>query len=104
MHALYAERASDVSPSALLISAVAGEGVEALFGAINTGLFPARTLRRILLDPAQGRLRSWLHEHCDVRSETYGEGDDPYALEVMMSDREILEFDAMRAEEALIEG
>jgi len=54
---------------AVLISAVTGEGVDALLAAIEQGLLRSATLVRIVLKPEDGRARAWLHRNGEVLSD-----------------------------------
>ncbi|MBD3771515.1 MAG: GTPase HflX [Rhodobacterales bacterium] len=54
---------------AVLISAVTGEGVDALLAAIEQGLLRSATLVRIVLKPEDGRARAWLHRNGEVISD-----------------------------------
>ncbi len=50
----------------MLISAVTGEGIEALGAAIEARLAVGRVLIELELDPADGAGLSWLHRHTEV--------------------------------------
>jgi GTP-binding protein HflX len=54
---------------AVLISAVTGEGIDALLAAIEQGLLRSATLVRIVLKPEDGRARAWLHRNAEVLSD-----------------------------------
>jgi GTP-binding protein HflX len=54
---------------AVLISAVTGEGIDALLAAIEQGLLRSATLVRIVLKPEDGRARAWLHRNGEVVSD-----------------------------------
>ena len=54
---------------AVLISAVTGEGIDALLAAIEQGLLRSATLVRIVLKPEDGRARAWLHRNGEVLSD-----------------------------------
>jgi len=50
----------------VLVSAITGEGIEALAAAIETRLSAGRVLIELTLDPADGAGVSWLHRHTEV--------------------------------------
>ncbi len=51
---------------AVLLSAVTGKGVDALFAAIERGLLRSATKVRVVLRPEDGRARAWLHRNGEV--------------------------------------
>nr|WP_321362085.1 GTPase HflX [uncultured Hyphomonas sp.] len=51
---------------AVLLSAVTGKGVNALFAAIERGLLRSATKVRVVLRPEDGRGRAWLHRNGEV--------------------------------------
>jgi GTPase len=57
-------RAEDKRP--VLVSAVTGEGIAALGGAIEARLAAGRVLIELVLEPADGAGVSWLHRHAEV--------------------------------------
>jgi len=50
----------------ILVSAITGEGIEALDAAIEERLSAGRVLIELNLDPADGAGVSWLHRHTEV--------------------------------------
>ena len=50
----------------VLLSALSGEGVEQLTGAVERRLRKSRVVLDLLLDPADGAGVSWLHRHTEV--------------------------------------
>src|ERR1700751_3634296 len=50
----------------VLVSAITGEGIEALDAAIEAQLAAGRVLIELVLDPADGAGVSWLHRHTEV--------------------------------------
>jgi GTPase len=67
-----AARQSDRRP--VLISALTGEGTDALIAAIESALTRARLTLDVAIDYADGAGMSWLHRHAEVLSRD--EGDD----------------------------
>jgi GTP-binding protein HflX len=88
---LLAGRAPSQTPSAVLVSALTGDGVADLLTAVETGLFSRRKLRRVLAPATDGRLHAWLHANCDVVAEQATEGGDTW-LDVRMSDADAQRF------------
>jgi GTP-binding protein HflX len=50
----------------VLVSALTGEGIDVLTGAIESRLTSGRGVLQVLLDPADGAAVSWLHRHTEV--------------------------------------
>ncbi len=50
----------------VLVSAITGEGIDALLAAIESRLAAGRVLVEVELDPADGAGMSWLHRHTEV--------------------------------------
>jgi GTPase len=50
----------------VLVSAITGEGIDALLAAIEARLSAGRELIELVLDPADGAGVSWLHRHTEV--------------------------------------
>jgi GTP-binding protein HflX len=48
------------------LSAITGEGIDALDAALETQLAAGRVLIELVLDPADGAGVSWLHRHTEV--------------------------------------
>ncbi len=86
--ALLTTRAEGHAPPAVLVSALTGEGVEALLFEIESQLFRNRRLRAVSIRSADGRARAWLHENCEVQSEAMA-GDADLTLQVYMSDTDV---------------
>jgi GTP-binding protein HflX len=59
--------ARNASPPAL-VSAVTGEGIEALLGAIDSRLAAADVTVDVIVQPQDGKLLAWLYENADVVS------------------------------------
>jgi GTPase len=66
---------------AVLVSAISGEGLDALRDAIEGRLAESRIVLEIVLDPADGAGLSWLHRHTEVMARSVGE-DGRMALTV----------------------
>ncbi|MFX0540303.1 GTPase HflX [Roseovarius sp. S4756] len=84
-----AERTEDVQA----LSAVTGEGMEALVSLIGTMLTGDTRVEQIDLPYAEGRKRAWLHEQGVIEEEAQGE--DGYRLTVRWTARQRAEFDAL---------
>ena len=56
-------------PGRVALSAVTGEGTDALLGAIDARLAASRVERCYRLDPAEGAAIAWLHEHGEMTGE-----------------------------------
>ena len=50
------------------VSALTGEGIDNLLGAIEDRLARGRSLVEVTLDPADGKGLHWLYEHAEVMS------------------------------------
>jgi GTPase len=87
-HVVLAEcqRRDDVVP----VSAVTGEGIEAMRLLLSDRLTVARRLRHIELSPNDGAGRAWLHAHGSVESES-GEGDVA-TISVRLSDADFARY------------
>ncbi|MFD1611916.1 GTPase HflX [Sphingomonas tabacisoli] len=83
-----AARREDVA----LISALSGEGVEALQRLMSDRLTGANRVRHVELPIGNGAAAAWLHEHGEVLEETIG--DERIAYEVRLSDRDWDRFQA----------
>ncbi|MGI8526132.1 MAG: GTPase HflX [Pseudolabrys sp.] len=55
------------------VSAISGEGIDALLAAIQARLAEHRLTIDLLVDPADGAGMSWLHRHAEVLDKQYGE-------------------------------
>ena len=63
--------AQDLGPreaTPLAVSALTGEGMDRLLGAIEDRLARERSLVELTLDPADGKGLHWLYEHAEVMS------------------------------------
>jgi GTP-binding protein HflX len=67
-----AERRSDNRP--VLASALTGEGLDTLLGAIEARIARARVVLDLSLDPADGAGVSWLHRHAEVIAKEMRDG------------------------------
>ena len=65
----------------ILVSALTGEGIDSLIGAIETRLAQGRTTLDLLLDPADGAGVSWLHRNTEVMAKSM-RPDGQYAITV----------------------
>ncbi len=57
----------------ILVSAAKGEGLDALFAAIDQRLGIADEIVSLTIPPQEGRLLAWLHEHTDIVERSSGE-------------------------------
>lgn len=62
--------AREADPPAILVSALKGEGLDALVEAMELRLLEDTELVHVELAPSQGEARAWLHAHGDVLSES----------------------------------
>ena len=85
-----AERTDDVQA----LSAVTGEGMQALVDRIGGVLTGDARVEELLLPYAEGRRHAWLHAHGVVEHEA--QGDDGYSLTVRWTARQRAEFDALK--------
>jgi GTP-binding protein HflX len=74
----------------LAVSAVTGEGCDALLQAIEARLFPQRHRLTLTLGHDQGRAVSWLYDHGEVVARE--EADDATQLTVELTEREYFQF------------
>ena len=81
-----AARRADVLP----VSAMTGEGVDALLAVINEHLGEERHKRSLLLGFTEGRKRAWLHERGLITTEKQTE--EGWAVEVFWTDRQAQQF------------
>jgi len=65
-----------------LVSAVTGEGIEALTAAIEARLGAGRVLIELQIDPADGAGVSWLHRHTEVLHKAMDENSGRLAMTV----------------------
>jgi len=84
-----AERSENVQA----LSAVTGEGIQALVDRLGAMLTGETRLEEIALPYAEGRKRAWLHQNGLIEDET--EGEDGYRLTLRWTARQRAEFDAL---------
>ena len=89
-----AKRAAGHNPTALMVSALTGQGTDELLFAIEAALFRNRRLRHVTIPAADGRLHAWLHKNCEVASEHLS-GESDYNLEVYMTDTDVARLQAI---------
>ena len=89
-----AKRAAGHNPTALMVSALTGQGTDELLFAIEAALFRNRRLRHVTMPAADGRLHAWLHKNCEVASEHLS-GESDYNLEVYMTDTDVARLQAI---------
>ncbi len=92
--AVLASRAAGHNPPALMVSALTGQGTDALLFHIEAALFRNRRIRQVTIPAADGRLHAWLHNNCEVASEHLS-GESDYNLEVYMTDADVARFRSM---------
>ena len=78
------------SGDALMLSAVSGEGTEALLERIEERLFPVRHKFALHLPHKAGRAVAWLYDRGAVRNRT--DDEQGVTLDLEMTDREYLQF------------
>ena len=79
-------------PRPVLVSAVTGDGLDALLQAIETRLGSAGEIMDVTLPPTAGRLAHWLHQNAEVLSREASEtGETHYRVRVDASSRARLE-------------
>jgi GTP-binding protein HflX len=76
----------------ILISALTGEGVEALSRAIATRLSTGARIRTLSVPVTDGAAIAWLHQHGEVLAQDIGE--ETIALDVRLSDKDWARFQA----------
>ena len=69
---LNAARRRPANARPVLISALSGQGVDALLSRIETLLSSERIIFELVLDPADGQGRHWLYEHSEVLNRNEG--------------------------------
>ncbi len=97
------ERADELSEQAagaddaVLVSALTGEGVEALFARVSDLLTSGSRVYDIVVPVADGRALAWLHQHGEVVREapTGAEGEPALAVAVRLSPKEYGRFNAL---------
>ena len=95
-------RAAGHNPPALMVSALAGQGIDELLFAIEATLFRNRRPRHVTIPAADGRLHAWLHQNCEVASEVLS-GESELNLEVFMTDDDVSRFRAMSPDVTVME-
>lgn len=80
-------------PDLQAISALTGEGISGLLGAVDNKLAEERFIEEIALPFAEGRKRAWLHEQNVVRTER--QTDDGWSFEVEWSGSQRSRFRAL---------
>ncbi len=91
------KRAASHNPPALMVSALTGQGTDELLFAIEAALFRNRRPRQVTIPAADGRLHAWLHNNCEVTSETLS-GETELKLDVFMTDEDVARLRAMSAD------
>lgn len=76
--------------SVLAVSAVTGEGCDALLAAIEQRLYPHRQRMTLSVPHAEGRATAWLYDHSEVASRE--ESEEATLLTVEMTEREYFQF------------
>ncbi len=89
-----AKRAAGHNPPAFMVSALTGHGTDELLFHIEAALFRNRKSRTVVIPATDGRLHAWLHNNCEVSSETLS-GDNDLKLEVFMTDEDVARLKAM---------
>ncbi len=79
--ALLTQQQGEAAP--LAVSALTGEGIDRLLGAIEDRLARGRSLIELTLDPSDGRGLHWLYEHAEVMSRS--DRDDGLHLTVRVA-------------------
>jgi GTPase len=87
---------------AIAVSALSGEGIEALFAAIEAELAAGSRVRALRLGPGDGAARAWLFERGAVLSEDVGE-DGSSLIEARLGGEDEARF-AARFGQALLAG
>ena len=100
--AVLASRAAGHNPPALMVSALTGQGTDALLFHIEAALFRNRRIRQVTIPAADGRLHAWLHKNCEVASEHLS-GESDYNLEVYMTDADVARFRSMSRDARITE-
>jgi GTP-binding protein HflX len=85
-----AENQAERSPSMLTLSAVSGQGLEALLELIEANLFPDRHRFEMTLSHADGAATAWLHDHGAVRARL--DDVEGVQLSVDITEKELFQF------------
>ncbi len=73
---------------AVAVSALTGQGREALLEAIETALSEDQIPCRMILTPAEGAARAWLHAHAQIESERFEDNGDS-VIEARLSHKQL---------------
>lgn len=84
---------ADREPGVFAISALTGEGLDALLSAVAEAVQGARIESRLHLGFADGKQRAWLFQQDIVQSETQGE--DGFDITVLWTARQAAQFEAL---------
>lgn len=90
---LAALAASTEAPPAAAVSALTGQGIDTLLALIERALLRGRTEIHLMLGPADGKARAWLHQNGEVMGETQQE-DGGANLTVRLSPERLGQFRA----------
>jgi GTPase len=72
----------------VLVSALSGEGLDALFDAIDARLGVNDQVLRVAVEPSAGKLIHWLHEHTDVLdTQSDDDGHITYRIRLALAKR-----------------
>lgn len=85
---------AEVDENVVAISAVTGEGVEALLARVGAMLTGAATLLEVKIPADDGRRLAWLHAHGEVLEDRQ-EGNDERLLRVRLGAKELGQFHAL---------
>lgn len=85
---------AEVDDNVVAISAVTGEGVEALLARVSAMLTGAATLLEVKIPADDGRRLAWLHAHGEVLEDRQ-EGNDERLLRVRLGAKELGQFHAL---------
>lgn len=85
---------AEVDDNVVAISAVTGEGVEALLARVGAMLTGAATLLEVKIPADDGRRLAWLHAHGEVLEDRQ-EGNDERLLRVRLGAKELGQFHAL---------
>ena len=88
---------ADGADDAVLVSALTGAGVDAVFARVSDLLTSGSRVYDIVVPLADGRALAWLHQHGEVQREvpTGDEGDPAVSVAVRLSPKEYGRFNAL---------
>jgi GTPase len=87
-----ANEARRAEAGAVLVSAVTGDGLDALRGAIETRLNRRREMVEIAVKPEEGSLSNWIYENCEVVTRSdLGEGMTRFRIRIAPEKRHLLQ-------------